>query len=72
MKKCEQNVEDHAEYKETYGKAETCIRGIKEKYAQCAALSKSKDDLETKQTVTQVCSSLSQSLTLYLTTALIV
>ena len=64
VRKCEQNVEDHAEYKEKYGKAETCIRGIKEKYAQCVALTNSKDDLETKQTITQVCSSLSQSLML--------
>ena len=64
VRKCEQNVEDHAEYKEKYGKAETCIRGIKEKYAQCGTLTNSKDDLETKQTITQVCNPLSQSLTL--------
>ena len=55
VRKCEQNVEDHAEYKEKYGKAETCIQGIKEKYTRCTALSNSKDDLETKQTITQVC-----------------
>ena len=55
VKKCEQNVEDHKEYKEKFGKAEICIRGIKEKYAKCSTLTNTKDDLEAKQTIIQVC-----------------
>ena len=54
VKKCELNVEDHKEYKEKFGRAETCIRGIKEKYAQCSSLTNTKDDLEAKQTIIQV------------------
>ncbi len=46
---------DHKEYKEKYNNAENGIRALKEKYTQCAALSNSKDDLEAKQNITQVC-----------------
>ena len=55
MKKCEKNVKDHDTYTTLYDEAVAWLDDVKKKRARCAALGNTKDQLQAKQTIVQVC-----------------
>ena len=49
MRKCEQNVTEHEDYKEKYSVASRWVEGARSRYSECSTLGNTRTDLQTKQ-----------------------